>query len=79
MIKNSLEEKNSVFTDKSTSYVDILCFINLHITKKSNKETKNERILPLVMQKETFLENISNYASMNLYIDSIVDILKRNY
>ena len=41
-IKESIGNQSIVFTDKSTSYVDIADFVELHITEKSNKETKNE-------------------------------------
>ena len=44
MIKKSIEETSIVFTDKSTSYVDIADFVELHITEKSGKETTEETL-----------------------------------
>ncbi|MEN5133469.1 transposase, partial [Elizabethkingia anophelis] len=41
-IKESIGNQSIVFTDKSTSYVDIADFVELHITEKSNKETTKE-------------------------------------
>ncbi len=41
-ITTSLDDQSIVFTDKSISYVDILDFVELHITEKSDKETTNE-------------------------------------
>ena len=43
-VKESIANKSIVFTDKSTSYVDIADFIELHITEKSNKETTKETL-----------------------------------
>jgi hypothetical protein len=36
-IRETLAEKSSVFNDKSTSYLDIADYIELHITEKSSK------------------------------------------
>ncbi len=43
-IKDSIGEQSIVFTDKSTSYVDIADFVELHITDKSDKETTKETL-----------------------------------
>ncbi len=37
-VKASFDEKSIVFTDKSTSYIDIADYIEMHITEKSTKE-----------------------------------------
>ena len=41
-IQESIDEKSIVFTDKSTSYVDISNFVELHITEKSNNKRNIE-------------------------------------
>jgi len=49
-IKDSLDEQSIVFTDKSTSYVDIADFVELHITEKSDKETTKETLTRIIHQ-----------------------------
>jgi hypothetical protein len=39
LIKGSFNEKSIVFSDKSTSYVNISDYVETHITEKSNKQT----------------------------------------
>ena len=41
-LKESLDEQSIVFTDKSTSYVDIADLVELHISEKSDKDTTKE-------------------------------------
>ena len=43
-IKESIDNQSIVFTDKSTSYVDIADFVELHIMEKSSKETTEETL-----------------------------------
>ena len=43
-IKESLDNQSIVFTDKSTSYVDIADFVELHVMEKSSKETTEETL-----------------------------------
>jgi hypothetical protein len=43
-IKESLDESCIVFSDKSTSYVDISDFVELHYTEKSDKQTTKETL-----------------------------------
>ena len=43
-IKESIDNQSIVFTDKSTSYVDISDFVELHIMEKSSKETTEETL-----------------------------------
>ena len=38
MIKENIEEKSIVFSDKSTNYVDIADFVETHLTEKSSDE-----------------------------------------
>jgi transposase-like protein len=39
MIKKSIPESSIVFTDQSTSYVDIASLVEVHISEKSTKQT----------------------------------------
>ena len=43
-IKESISEKSILFSDKSTSYIDIANFVEIHITERSNKETTTETL-----------------------------------
>jgi len=39
LIKDTIDDKSIVFTDRSTSYVDISDYVEVHITETSRKET----------------------------------------
>lgn len=39
LIDSRFDDTSIVFSDKSTSYVDISDYVEVHITEKSNKET----------------------------------------
>ncbi|SHM68265.1 hypothetical protein SAMN05444275_12042 [Myroides odoratimimus subsp. xuanwuensis] len=39
MIKKNIHESSIVLTNKSTSYVDISDFVQIHITEKSSEQT----------------------------------------
>ena len=41
-IQESISEKSILFTDKSTSSIDIADYVEIHITEKSKKETTTE-------------------------------------
>jgi hypothetical protein len=44
-LKNAIDgEQTIVFTDRSTSYIDIADYIELHITEKSNEQTIKETL-----------------------------------
>ena len=43
-VQQSIDNKSIVFTDKSSSYVDIADFVELYITKKSYKQTTKETL-----------------------------------
>ena len=43
-VKGFLDKQSIIFTDKSTSYVDIADFIELHISGKSDKQTTKETL-----------------------------------
>lgn len=41
VVRENIDEKSIVFSDKSTSYVDIANYVEAHLTEKSNKMTTN--------------------------------------
>ncbi len=47
VVKESFDEKSIIFSDKSTSYVDIANYVDVHVSEKSSKET-TVRTLPWV-------------------------------
>ena len=40
-LEESLSEKSIVFSDKSTSYINIPVYVEVHITEKSSNQTTN--------------------------------------
>ena len=85
VIGESLDEKSIVFTDKSTSYVDIADFVDLHITEKSNKETTEETLkwvhITISNAKRNFLGNYHNIKGkyLQLYLNEFIYKLNRRY
>ena len=85
MIKKSIEETSIVFTDKSTSYVDIADFVELHITEKSGKETTEETLkwvhIFISNAKRNFLGNYHKIKGkyLQLYLNEFVYKLNRRY
>ena len=85
MIKKSIEETSIVFTDKSTSYVDIADFVELHITEKSGKETTEETLkwvhIFISNAKRNFLGNYHKIKRkyLQLYLNEFVHKLNRRY
>ena len=43
-VQQSIDSQSIVFTDKSSSYVDIADFVELHITEKSDKQITKETL-----------------------------------
>ncbi|WP_143751879.1 IS1595 family transposase, partial [Maribacter sp. 4U21] len=84
-IGESLDEKSIVFTDKSTSYVDIADFVELHVTEKSNKETTEETLkrvhIFISNAKRNLLGNDHRIKGKYLqaYLDEFVYKLNRRY
>ena len=85
VIGESLDEKSIVFTDKSTSYVDIADFVDLHITEKSNKETTEETLkwvhITISNAKRNFLGNYHKIKGkyLQLYLNEFIYKLNRRY
>tara|TARA_R110002126_G_scaffold36321_1_gene110652 strand:+ start:870 stop:1586 length:717 start_codon:yes stop_codon:yes gene_type:complete len=84
-VQESIDEKSIVFTDKSTSYVDISDFVELHITEKSNKETTKETLkwvhITISNAKRNLLGNYHKIKGkyLQLYLNEFVYKLNRRY
>lgn len=52
-LKKSIDDEQTiVFTDQSTSYVDIADYVELHITEKSRKHTINYTLIVGILETE---------------------------
>jgi len=84
-VQEHLDEKSIVFTDKSTSYVDISDFIELHITEKSSEQTTKETLkwvhIFISNAKRNFLGNYHKIKGkyLQLYLNEFVYKLNRRY
>ncbi|QQM25473.1 IS1595 family transposase [Elizabethkingia sp. M8] len=84
-IKESIGNQSIVFTDKSTSYVDIADFVELHITEKSNKETTKEILkwvhITISNAKRNLLGNYHKIKRkyLQLYLNEFIYKLNRRY
>lgn len=85
VIKDSLDDKCIVFSDKSTSYVDISDLIELHITEKSDKNTTKETLrwvhITISNAKRNLLGNYHKIKGkyLQLYLNEFVYKLNRRY
>ncbi|SIT97023.1 ISXO2-like transposase domain-containing protein, partial [Epilithonimonas bovis DSM 19482] len=81
----SIDNQSIVFTDKSTSYVDISDFVELHITEKSDKETTNETLkwvhITISNAKRNLLGNYHKIKRkyLQLYLNEFIYKLNRRY
>ena len=84
-IKQCVDEKTIVFTDKSTSYVDIADYIEMHVTEKSSKESTEETLkwvhIFISNAKRNLLGNYHKIKGkyLQLYLDEFVYKLNRRY
>ncbi len=84
-IGESLDQMSIVFTDKSTSYVDIAEFVELHVTEKSSKETTEDTLkwvhIFISNAKRNLLGNYHRIKGKYLqaYLDEFVYKLNRRY
>lgn len=84
-MKDSLDEKSIVFTDKSTSYVDISEFVELHVTEKSDETTTKETLkwvhITISNAKRNLLGNYHKIKGkyLQLYLNEFVYKLNRRY
>jgi transposase-like protein len=80
-----IENQCIVFTDQSSSYIDIANFVELHITEKSNEETTKETLrwvhITISNAKKNLLGNYHKIKRkyLQLYLDEFVYKLNRRY
>jgi hypothetical protein len=85
LIFNSLDDNCIVFSDKSTSYVDISDFIELHVMEKSDKQATKETLrwvhITISNAKRSFLGNYHKIKGkyLQLYLNEFVYKLNRRY
>lgn len=85
VIGESLDEKSIIFTDKSTSYIDIADYVELHVTEKSDKETTKETLkwvhITISNAKRNLLGNYHKIKGkyLQLYLNEFVYKLNRRY
>lgn len=81
----SIDEKSIVFTDKSTSYIDIADLVELHITEKSSEQTTKETLkwvhITISNAKRNFLGNYHKIKGkyLQLYLNEFIYKLNRRY
>ncbi|KPH12283.1 IS1595 family transposase [Chryseobacterium sp. ERMR1:04] len=84
-VKESIDNQSIVFTYKSTSYVDISDFVELHITEKSDKQTTNETLkwvhITISNAKRNLLGNYHKIKRkyLQLYLNEFIYKLNRRY
>ena len=84
--KNEIDkEKTIVFTDKSTSYVNIADYVELHISEKSNEQTTKETLkwvhITISNAKRNFVGNYHKIKRkyLQLYLNEFIYKLNRRY
>lgn len=81
----SIDEKSIVFIDKSTSWIDIADYVELHITEKSDKKTTEETLkwvhITISNAKRNLLGNYHKIKGkyLQLYLDEFCYKLNRRY
>jgi len=85
VVQESIDEKSIVFTDQSTSYIDIADYVELHITEKSNKKTTKDTLkwvhITISNAKRNLLGNYHKIKGkyLQLYLNEFVYKLNRRY
>jgi len=85
LIGDNFEDTSIVFSDKSTSYVDIGNYVKVHITEKSNKQTTITTLkwahIALSNAKRTLLSIYHKIKGkyLQLYLDEFCYKLNRRY
>jgi len=83
--RQAIDSESIVFTDKSSSYVDIADFVELHITEKSDKQTTKETLrwvhITIGNAKRNLLGNYHKIKRkyLQLYLNEFVYKLNRRY
>lgn len=84
-IKDSFADKSIVFSDKSTSYINIAHYVDVHISEKSNKETTKTTLkwvhIAISNAKRTLLGVFHKIKGkyLQLYLDEFCYKLNRRY
>lgn len=84
-IKESIDNQSIVFTDKSTSYIDIADFVELHVMEKSSKQTTEETLkwvhIAISNAKRNLLGNYHKIKRkyLQLYLNEFIYKLNRRY
>ena len=84
-VQQSIDNQSIVFTDKSSSYVDIADFVELHITEKSDKQTDKETLrwvhITISNAKRNLPEDYHKIKQkyLQLYLNEFVYKLNRRY
>lgn len=83
--ENISDEQVIVFTDQSTSYVDIADFVELHISEKSNEQTTKETLkwvhIAISNAKRNFVGTYHKIKKkyLQLYLNEFIYKLNRRY
>ena len=84
-VKESFDEKRIVFTDDSTSYVDISDYVELHFSEKSSEKLTKETLrwvhITISNAKRNFLGNYHKIKGkyLQMYLNEFVYKLNRRY
>jgi transposase-like protein len=84
-VRQNIDDESIVFTDKSTSYVDIADFVELHISEKSDNHTTKETLrwvhITISNAKRNLLGNYHKIKRkyLQLYLNEFVYKLNRRY
>lgn len=84
-LKEAIKEKSIIFSDKSTSYVDISNYVEMHIMEKSTKESTKETLrwvhIFISNAKRNLLGNYHKIKRkyLQLYLNEFVYKLNRRY
>lgn len=84
-IQDNINEKTIVFSDRSTSYVNISDFVEVHIAEKSNRETTTQTLpwvhIAISNAKRTLLSIYHKIKGkyLQLYLDEFCYKLNRRY
>ena len=85
VVQESINDKSIVFTDKSSSYVDICKYVEVHLMEKSNAQVTKETLqwvhIAISNAKRTFLGVFHKIKGANLqrYLNEFVYKLNRRY
>lgn len=85
VVKNAISENSILFTDKSTSYLDLSEYVEFHVSEKSSNETTNELLkwvhIAISNAKRNMLGVYHSIKAVHLqsYLDEFCYKLNRRY